>query len=266
MQRIGIFVTVLLLLMSVRPAIAGDTVVGPNCDLKVFGKTDKREFLAFDNTFRTALKNEDAAMLASVVFFPLSLNYGQDVSVSIDNPATLQAKFNMAFPPEVRDAVLNEDPTKVWCSYQGIMYGNGAVWANDIGKTMETVRFVVESVNLPESISDQPLPKKGKLDFICNTAKHQVIVDEPDGAALRYRAWKKAQPITDKPDMEIDAGVDDFQGTGPCAAHVWEFKKGDTEFDVSELGCTGDPQPPEGAKGELLVLIKGDIKQTDWCY
>jgi hypothetical protein len=260
------FLALFLLLTQARQAIAGDTVVGPKCDVNVFGEKDKKEFLTFDKTFRAALKNGDAATLSSIVEFPLRLNYGPGVSVSLDTPATLQAKFQEAFPPEIRNAVLSEDPAMVWCNYSGVMYANGAVWADDIGKSSSTARFVIVSINLPDSLSDKSKSRKGRVDFICDTGKHHIVVDEPDGTKLRYRSWSHPYTVTDKPDMEIVGGLDEIQGTGQCTVDVWTFKKGDTEFDVSRLGCTGDPQPPENAKGQLLILIKGDLKQQDWCY
>src|SRR5882724_9442320 len=112
LRTLGFFVISLSLVLT-RQAIAGDTLVGPNCDVSVFGAKDKQEFVTFDKTFRAALKNRDAATLASIVEFPLTLNYGPGLSISLDNPATLQDKFQEAFPPKVRDAVLNEDPKMV---------------------------------------------------------------------------------------------------------------------------------------------------------
>ena len=64
--------------------------------------------------------------------------------------------------------------------------------------------------------------------------------------------------------MEIDNGSETFEGTGICDHSIWTFKKGDTRFDVSELGCT-DGSEPQGAIGELDITIRGKLRQTLWC-
>lgn len=266
MFRIGMFIAILLSLVPLSPAIAGDTVVGPHCDLQVFGEKDKHKFQAFDTTFRISLKNNDPATLVSVVEFPLRLNYAPGVSVSIDTPATLQAKFQEAFPLKVRDAVLNEDSTQVSCGYDGVSYANGTVWVEDLGESTATANYFVIVVNLPQDPNAKLPSRKGRVDFVCNTGKHHIVVDEPEADKPRYRSWDTPHTVADKPDMQIDVGLYDYQGTGLCGHDVWEFKKGDIEFDVSGLGCYEDSsEPPSGAKGELLILIKGDIKQRDWC-
>jgi hypothetical protein len=264
--RTGIFTALLLFLCLPQRALSDDTGTPKGCNAKLyFGAKDDQAFLAFDKIFRTALKNQDAGLLASVVEFPLALNYSPDDSISLDTPTALQSHFQEAFPPSIRDAVLKEDPTQVSCSYDGIMYGNGDVWAEPLGgpEPSET-RYRVVAVNLHAKKTETPVSHKGRVDYICDTKGHHIVIDEPSGDAPRYRSWNNPHTVLDAPDMLINAGIHTIEGSGVCAGDMWKFKKGDTEFDVYPLGCT-DGSEPSNARGALEILIKGELKQTDWC-
>ena len=68
------------------------------------------------------------------------------------------------------------------------------------------------------------------LDFVCDTPKHQIIIDSDQQIQYRYRAWNKPKAISEPPDMEVDAGKLDMLGTGPCVHDEWKFTKGKTTF------------------------------------
>ena len=264
--RTGIIATLLLFICLPQFARADDTGVPKGCNAKLyFGAKDDQAFLAFDKIFRTALRNQDAEMLASIVEFPLSLNYGPGDSILLGTPAALQNHFQEAFPPFIRDTVLKENPDQVKCSYDGIMYGNGDVWAEPLsGPKPSETRYRIVAVNLPAKKTETPVSRKGRVDYICDTKGHHVVIDEPSGDAPRYRSWNKPHTVLDTPDMLINTGAHTIEGSGLCAGDMWKFKTGDTEFDVYPLGCT-DGSEPSNAKGALQIVIKGELKQTDWC-
>lgn len=245
--------------------LAGNTVLGPSCDLSVFGGKSKSEFLAFDKSLRTALKNNDAATIASLVEYPLTLNYGDGTSISLNNPATVQARYREAFPDNVRDAVLQQDSSKYWCNYEGFMYGNGAVWVTVVNEG-KTQQYRISSINIENNESVSGTIKGSKIDFICDTQTHHIVIDEKNNeGAIRYRAWGKNHKLQENPDMVIDKGTDEIEGSGICAYDNWKFVNGNTEYDVMGMGCT-DGSEPSGSKGQLQIFEKGKLIQTQWCY
>jgi len=65
--------------------------------------------------------------------------------------------------------------------------------------------------------------------------------------------------------MEATSGTKSLKVTGPCTHAIWTFRKGNTEFVVSELGCT-DASEPTGTTGELAVSVGGRLQQRRWCW
>lgn len=157
---------------------------------------------------------------------------------------------------------------RIACNYRGIMYGPGTVWANpqvEKGPVKVGVRYLVEVVNLPGSNTSASTPMRGRIEFVGETSKHRIIVDIGASGFPRYRAWNKPRGLTEKPDLKIDKGRKDSEGSGPCSYSFWTFMSGGTKYVVQELGCYPDSnQPPSGAKGRLDV--SGKSEATWWCF
>lgn len=259
-------ILLLALAIPARAALAGDTVLGESCDLKsVFEVTDKQDFLDFDASLRAALKNGDPSALALLVKFPLGLQDADGSSIAITDAATLQSKFDLAFPQSVRDAILKLKPTDLWCNYVQAFYHGDGVQMNieqvDVGASKE---FRVTSVDrIPSS---NPLTNADRqIRFVCHTPKHRILIDQTGTEKLRYRAWVKPHTFPDKPDMEIGTGTETLEGSDICGHAIWTFKNGKTQYQVSELGCT-DGSEPKGSIGSVEVTVGDKPAETLWCY
>jgi hypothetical protein len=253
----------LLLVVAMRIAFAGDTILGESCDLAIVGDSDKENFLVFDNELRTALSRQDLVATAVLVKFPLHVNYVDGSRILLNNAEAVQTRFAEIFPPAVRTAVLNQKPETLFCNSTGIMYGNGEVWIS-VGREGEA-HYRIGTVNLPAADDEMFTSKTSKLEFVCEAEKQRVVIDSDANGTVRYRAWDKPRPVTAEPNMEIALGSKDVEGTGPCAHSIWKFRTHKTEFTVSELGCT-DGSEPERAKGELTVVVAGKWRGKWWCY
>jgi hypothetical protein len=249
-----------LLTICVSTGFAQVTVLGENCDLSVIGAKETKTFLAFDREFRSALSNQDAGMMALLVKYPFRINDDRG-SYYLQDARSLQSRFKEIFSPAVRDVVLKQRPGAVWCSYSGIMYGDGGVW---VGFTNE---YKVETINLPEDHhSLQTLADKVK--FACDPDDRRVIVDVVGTGKPRYRVWNKPRSLTEKPDMQILEGKEDSEGSGPCRYTSWTFTSATTNLVIRELGeCYEDShQPPSDAKGALDVSAAGQPDASSWCH
>jgi len=239
-------------LLSLRAGFAQPTRLGPSCDLSIVGAKETRSFLDFDRDLRAALSAADPASTALLVEFPLRVNTGHG-SYSVNDPAILQARFQEAFSPAVRKAVLDQKTNDIFCNYTGVMYGNGAVWVE-----LTKAGYAIQTINLASSES-----AGAGVDFVCRTEKHRILIDHIASADLRYRVWNRPRALAEKPDLEIAAGKKDVEGTGPCAHAIWTFTNGATTYSIDETGCAPST---EGVKGRLTVSTGGK-QQAQWpCY
>ena len=232
--------------------------LGKSCDLGSQGAGETKTFLAFDQELRGALSKQDAGMMALLVKFPLRIN-DEGGRYYLDDPASLQARFQEVFPSAIRRVVLDQRPETVFCNYAGIMYGNGALWVTRVDD-----RYAIETVNLAETGHIGKGPGY-RVEFACQTDKLRVIVDKVKGM-LRYRSWNKPRSLLEKPDTEITNGKGEIQGTGPCAYGIWTFTGTGMKIIVAGIGGCGDDQQPKNAVGTVEVSTKEQPEGTSWCF
>ncbi len=264
-MRIRCLAILLALLASAAGSPArAETRLGDGCDLAVLGVADTAEFLRFDRALKTALDAQDAAALALLVRFPLRVNHADGGRISLDNVAALQSHFAQAFDPAVRSAVTRQESESLFCKADGgVMYGDGEVWVDrvDVGRGRQ---FRVTPVNVPAGAAAKARAETApKPRVACSTDQHRVVIDGRDDAAPRYRSWNRPHAPPDPPALDL-VGKADGEGSGSCFHRIWRFRNGDTEYVLSEPGCS--PDTPKGARAELEVLVAGRSRLRSWCY
>lgn len=104
----------------------------------------------FARDFQSALRQKDVPRVAEMVAFPLLVNTegrkGRRMS-----QATLIKSFDQVFTPGVVKDVLAQDPTQLFQNSQGVMFGDGAVWAAEVcpAKPQPRCPLRVITVNRP---------------------------------------------------------------------------------------------------------------------
>ena len=173
-----------LLLYSSCTAFAKENRVGESCDLSITGSPGRVGFLAFDRELRVALSMQDPVVVSFLVDFPLRVNHA-GTSISIEEAATLRARFQEILPEVVRSDVLGQDPETFFCNWTGLMYGKGEIWIRATDQ-----RYTVSAINLPLEIESERSRTTPRLIFVCKA-------DEPKGCH-RYRCrWKHPLPSLD---------------------------------------------------------------------
>jgi hypothetical protein len=255
-----VLIALVCLSLLSKSAISQTSHLGENCDLSALGAKENKTFLDFDREFRYALSNQNAGVMALLVEPSLRINDDRG-TFYIEDARSLQLRFQEIFTSGVRDTVLKQRPEGLSCSGNGIMYGDGVVWANYTGR-----RYAIKSVNVPSS---PPAPKFSEriVEFACNADKHRVIVDAVVGGAPRYRSWTKPHSLTEKPDLELGGGKRESEGSGVCAYEIWKFSSGGTEFDVEgPQACYEESHPPPAnSTGMLEVSVPGKPVVSWWC-
>lgn len=193
-----------------------------------------RQFVA---DLKSALQHSDPAAVALLTEFPLRVNAPGRVQFLIPDESSLQAHFEKVFPREARErveAMRSEVPERVG---EQFLLDHGLLWI-EIVEHNAGPRFRLTTVNVPGS--DTPIWPR--LEMVCETPRHRIIIDQFSVEQSRYRAWNLPRALTEKPDLELK-GLSTFEGTGACQHPVHIFERGDTRITASQGGCREDEWP-----------------------
>lgn len=243
-------------LLCALPA-AAQTRLGESCDLAVLGQRDTAAFMRFDQALRDAVHRRDAPALQRLLQFPLALNRGERRSALADG-AAWQGQFSDAWWPLLQQAVSAQPPEQLFCNAEGVMYGNGTLWAGPDGQ-----RVRVRTINLPKEAAAVGPSRARSALLSCSTGKHRIEIDAAPDGTPRYRCWNEPHAPPEAPAVDLTGQVD-AEGTGSCARRSWRFDSGHVRYVVSEPGCS-DASVPAGAKARLSVDIAGRRALDAWC-
>ena len=85
----------------------------------------------FARSLQSALQRHDAPGVAAMVAFPLRVGTEGGQARRVGR-AELLRSFDAVFTPTVVKAVLAQDPAALLQNHQGVMFGNGEVWAAEV--------------------------------------------------------------------------------------------------------------------------------------
>lgn len=253
------------------------------------GVSDDHQIDDNAQALQQAIRARDKQTVAKMVDYPLPVMFGRK-PVKIKNSEQFLEYYDQIFLPYLVSEIAAAIPHHMFSKGDGALL-TSTIWLDNTGK-LSSIDVIGEPIacamsrNNTQSASSGATtdagkkldleckefagsmpaedPKAYETNYVCDTPKHHIVVDSKADEVPRYRAWVKPHPMTAKPDMEIDLGAEEVEGTGECAYSTWTFKKGDTQFDVGQLGCT-DGSEPKGAVGQLNITIHGELKQTLWC-
>ena len=104
----------------------------------------------FARSLQSALQRHDAPGVAALVAFPLRVGAEGGKARGVGR-AELLRTFDAVFTPTVVKAVLGQDPAALFQNFQGVMFGNGEVWAAEVcqAKRQAPCPLRVITVNQP---------------------------------------------------------------------------------------------------------------------
>jgi hypothetical protein len=85
----------------------------------------------FARSLQSALQRHDAPSVAALVAFPLRVGTEGNQARRVVR-AELLRSLDRVFTPAVVKAVLAQDPAALFQNGQGVMFGNGEVWAAEV--------------------------------------------------------------------------------------------------------------------------------------
>ena len=143
------YTLIVLLIARATPCAAND--INQRLD-DLFGGHAK--YRAFHNRLVEAVGRDDRAALANMAHYPLRKNHHGGVT-EYHSPADFIKHYPLIFSAAVRAAVLGQDFAELFANDQGIMYGQGELWAAELCvdaspcDTCKTWAIRIYSINAP---------------------------------------------------------------------------------------------------------------------
>lgn len=231
------------------------------------GELKKEEIQAIQKTINT-FKTKDKTKIADLISYPLSREYPIK---DVQNKNDFIKRFDDIFDKEFLDKVIKSKINN-WSrlGWRGIMFDDGNIWIGDDGKII-TVNYQstkekqllanaiqVDKNQLPTSLQDFQKPT-----YLIFTKNYKIRVDEKMEGIYRYAAWKIKNPKSE-PDVIIENGVRDFQGSGGNETITFKNNGYTYLVSVNKIGTGNEPNATlEVLKQDKRILIEdGRIKSN----
>jgi hypothetical protein len=88
----------------------------------------------FFTDLQRLLKAGDKQGLAELANYPLRVNGDKGKALIVKDRASFLKSFDQIYSPAVVAAALAVDPRNISCNYQGVMLGDGILWAYSTSK------------------------------------------------------------------------------------------------------------------------------------
>ena len=196
--------------------------------------------------FIEAVKTNNPAEIAKFIEYPLSR---PEHIPDIQDETDFIQRFEMVFDKNMLNEIANTKPED-WehAGWRGIMLPPGYFWLNDSGKLIATnvitdkeEKYILDWEKTDRENLFTNLQQFDKNIYIFKVAKGMGRIDriktnEKDAYTYRYAFWNIGKNMSDKPDIIIENGEVEYQGSG--GNHTYRFKNNTYtyEFDVTKVG------------------------------
>lgn len=179
-------------------------------------------------------QKKDVAAISQTVRYPLTR---QAPLPDVDNAKQMKVRFNEVFDAKLIQQIANSK-TDQWSSvgWRGIMLDNGEVWFDGEKITAVNYSGTAKQKHKQQLISQQKAKLHSSLkafkqtNFVFTTPNYVVRIDELQNGNYRYASWKSGQPQSSQPDLIINNGKIEYDGSG--GNHFYHFKRGNYTYTV----------------------------------
>ena len=105
----------------------------------VAGISNAAQVTQFLARLKQALTADDHAAIAAIVKYPLTVYSSAGRPATYRNAAALSDNYTRVFTPEVKAAIAAAKPDDLFARDLGVMIGNGEIWMNEIGGSMQII-------------------------------------------------------------------------------------------------------------------------------
>ena len=109
------------------------------------------ELQAFVVTLQKAVQDDSPEKVAPLIQFPLRVNDAPGQSHSV-TARRFTAEYRQIFTPDVKAAILRQEPDEIFRNSKGAMLGNGEVWISGVclDKDCQVAPPKVTAINIME--------------------------------------------------------------------------------------------------------------------
>lgn len=108
---------------------------------------DHTRYQAVIRDLQAAVAADDAAKVASLVQYPISVDIGGR-KTTLKTEQAFVARYQELMTPDIRKAIVDTKYGDLFVNYKGVMFGSGQAWINGICKDAQCKEFDVELVTL----------------------------------------------------------------------------------------------------------------------
>lgn len=202
--------------------------------------------------------------LADYINYPLRREYPlKDVKNKKDFIQRFNVLFDNEFIKEIATSKLEDWSEAGW---RGVMFKNGKLWMDFGGKifainhkSLSEKKLFNEAVEANKNELPKFLQNFKKPKYLILTKSYRIRIDEKEKLSYRYASWKKNSKKS-VPDLIIENGVLEFQGSG--GNHSVTFKNNEYTYEIliNLVGATTDPDAVLEVRKEGKSILKEDGK------
>jgi len=214
-----------------------DTIEKPKKqDTEVSNEDLKDNIIDSINIVISLFKEKDIDRISNKISYPL---YRQYPIPTINNKEDFKKRFNEVFDQVLIEKIANSKINQ-WSEvgWRGIMLDNGVLWMANSDGVISTVNYqsdfekkllekliAKEKDNLHASLKTFKSPT-----YKIKTKKYLIRIDELTNNKFRYSSWKIEEKESSKPDIILNNGELEFEGSG--GNHVITFFNGNYTYKV----------------------------------
>jgi hypothetical protein len=210
----------------------------------------------FINKLIQDFKSSNVSNIAEEINYPLGRAYPIP---PIKNKEEFMARFGEVFDQILIEKIVNSTPDKDWeqMGWRGIMLGDGDLWLD--GEKIWAVNYqsAAEKTLQLKLIQDGKLKVHPSLRnyatpvLSAKTKNYLLRIDQLETDTYRYSSWGVKKDQSEEPDMVLNNGQWEADGSGGNHFYLFRNGKYTYKFSVIEIG-EGDSPP-----GELEVYKSG---------
>jgi hypothetical protein len=118
-------------------------------------------------TLQQAARNHDAAAVAALVSYPITIDPHTPHAVTIRTPQAFIARYDQIVTPQIAQVIENQKYEDIFVNGQGAMLGDGEVWISGICKDSSCkqvdirIRTIQNTAGKPKQVSAPSSPRSG---------------------------------------------------------------------------------------------------------
>ena len=215
----------------------------------------------------TLFKEKDIDRISNKISYPL---YREYPIPPIKDKEEFKKRFSDVFDQILIDKIVNSKINQ-WSEvgWRGIMLDNGVLWMANLDGVITTVNY---QSDFEKKLRKELIVKERERVHISlktferpaykiNTKKYLIRIDELTNNKFRYASWKIGEKESSKPDIIIDNGELEFEGSG--GNHVITFVNGKYTYRVYR-NIIGEENSPDitieiDKDGQVILTEDGTL-------